>query len=260
MFFVNHSGGVDSQAMYLYLRRIVPPEQLCVIHADLTEVDWDGVLDHIQATIYDTPLHVCRAQRTLLELVEHRGMFPSPAMRWCTSDLKRGPLEKVIRHTGCKLIVNAMGMRAEESSHRSKLRQFQFSERNSKNGRRWYDWLPMHAWFKHEIFEFIKDCGQKPFWTYEAGMERCSCCFCIMSSTADLTTAARLRPDLYARYVALERSTGHVMMMPKNGVKRTLVDITGINPDDPSTFPPTPTPQPPRKVLWIQEEKEHAFC
>lgn len=36
-------------------------------------------------------------KRTYLEMVEHRGMFPSAQYRQCTSDLKRGPIEKYIR-------------------------------------------------------------------------------------------------------------------------------------------------------------------
>jgi 3'-phosphoadenosine 5'-phosphosulfate sulfotransferase (PAPS reductase)/FAD synthetase len=36
-------------------------------------------------------------KRTYLEMVEQRGMFPSPQYRQCTSDLKRGPIEKFIR-------------------------------------------------------------------------------------------------------------------------------------------------------------------
>ncbi|MEJ7805453.1 MAG: phosphoadenosine phosphosulfate reductase, partial [Telluria sp.] len=75
----------------------------------------------------------------------------------------------------------------------------------------------------------IAAAGQKPHWAYAAGMSRFSCCFCIMSNQSDLTTAARLNPVLYRKYVELERSTGQVMMMPsKTHGKRTLEQITGI--------------------------------
>jgi hypothetical protein len=50
-----------------------------------------------------------------------------------------------------------------------------------------------------------------------------------MSSQADLTTAARLNPELYRKYVDLERSTGQVMMMPsKTHGRRSLEQITRI--------------------------------
>ncbi len=229
IFFVNHSGGKDSQAMFIHLLGIVPREQLVVIHAILPEVEWDGIESHIEATTLGVPVLKCQARRTLLQMISERGMFPSPSNRQCTSDLKRGPIEKTIRHTGHKLIVNCMGMRAEESSGRSKLTAFKRSERNSKAGREWYDWLPIHGWSEPEVFATIAAFGQKPHWAYAAGMSRLSCCFCIMASKADLTTAARLNPALYRRYVALEKSTGQVMLMPsKTRGRLTLEQVTGV--------------------------------
>lgn len=229
IFVVNHSGGKDSQAMFLHLLGIVPKEQILVVHAVLPEVEWDGVQEHIESTTSGVPILKCQSRRTLLQMIEERGMFPSPSQRQCTSDLKRGPIERTIRQTGHKLIVNCMGMRAEESSSRSKLQPFKLSERNSKAGREWYDWLPIHDWLEAEVFGKIAAHGQKPHWAYAAGMSRLSCCFCIMSSKADLTTAARLNPKLYARYVGLERSTGQVMLMPsKTKGRLTLEEVTGV--------------------------------
>lgn len=234
-FVINHSGGKDSQAMTAFLRRHIPEEQLVVVHALLPEVEWEGVEEHVRATTQGLPVHTCRSRRTLLEMIEERGMFPSPQQRQCTSDLKRGPIEKTIRHlldangNPVKLIVNCMGMRAEESANRSKLQDFKFSERNSKAGREWYEWLPIHDWTVEEVFSEILAAGQKAHWAYYEGMSRLSCCFCIMASQEDLTTAARLNPELYGRYVGLEQSTGQVMMMPtKRHGRRTLEDITGI--------------------------------
>lgn len=229
IFICNHSSGKDSQAMFLYLYSIVPRSQLIVIHAHLPEVEWEGVQEHIKETTFGIPILTCRSRRTLFEMIEERGMFPSPKNRNCTSDLKRGPIEKSIRHTGHKLIVNCMGMRAQESSGRSKLNPFKFSERNSKNGREWYDWLPIFDLKIEEVFSRIAQAGQKPLWVYEAGMSRASCVVCIMSSKADLITAAKLNPTVYKRYVELERSTGQVMMMPtKSKGRQTLEQITGI--------------------------------
>lgn len=228
LFVVNHSGGKDSQAMFLYLRGIVPKDQLILIHADLPGVEWDGVHEHIKATT-DVPITVVRSRRTLIEMIEERSMFPSPKYRQCTSDLKRGPIEKAIRHLGVKLIVNCMGMRAAESPARKKLTPFKLNAGNSKAGREWYDWLPIHDWSTPKVFNYIAAYGQKPHWAYEKGMTRLSCCFCIMASKEDLTTAARLNPKLYRTYVNLERSTGQVMLMPsKTHGRRTLEQVTGI--------------------------------
>lgn len=232
-FVVNHSGGKDSQAMYLYLRGFVPAAQLLIVHADLGEVEWAGAQEHIKETTHGEPLLVCRSRRGLLQMIAERGMFPSPSQRQCTSDLKRGPIERTIRQhsraTGQMLFVNCMGMRAQESPGRSKLTPFKLHTGNSKAGREWYDWLPIHDWTVDQVLAAIAAAGQQPHPVYAAGMSRFSCCFCIMSNKADLTTAAQLNPALYRKYVELEKSTGQVMMMPgKKLGRQTLEQITGI--------------------------------
>lgn len=233
LFVVNHSGGKDSQAMFDYIYMRVPFQQIVVVHAVLPEVEWEGAEEHVHTTTRRLPVLTCRSRRTLLQMIEERGMFPSPQQRQCTSDLKRGPIERTIRqhiaqkkHSG--LVVNCMGMRAQESSSRAKLTAFKFNARNSKAGREWYDWLPIHDWTEEQVYARIASAGQSPHWAYAAGMTRLSCCFCIMASKADLTTAARLNPPLYRKYVDLERRLGVTMLMPVKGEKRTLEQVTGV--------------------------------
>jgi 3'-phosphoadenosine 5'-phosphosulfate sulfotransferase (PAPS reductase)/FAD synthetase len=230
LFVVDHSGGKDSQAMLAKVRGIVPDDQLLVVHAVLGEVEWEGTIDHVHATSAGLPVVLAHPVTSFFEMVERRGMFPSPANRQCTSDLKRGPIEREIRRylkanpRFGGLIVNCMGMRAEESTDRAKLTTFKRSERNSKAGRTWFEWLPIHGWTVDQVFGAIARAGQKPHWAYAAGMSRLSCCFCIMASAADLTTAAKLKPDLYRRYVETERRLGFTLSMSR----KSLPEITGV--------------------------------
>lgn len=230
LFVANHSAGKDSQAMLIELRRHVPDAQIIVIHADLPEVDWEGGIEHIRSTIGSLELIIASSRKTFFQMVEHRGMFPSPANRQCTSDLKRGPIEREIRRhlkdhpEFGGLIVNCMGMRAEESTGRAKLTTFKHNALNSKAGWEWFDWLPIHDLTAAEVFADIAAAGQEPHWAYAAGMTRLSCCFCIMASEADLRTAARLKPDLYRKYVETERRLGFTLSMSR----RPLPEITGV--------------------------------
>jgi 3'-phosphoadenosine 5'-phosphosulfate sulfotransferase (PAPS reductase)/FAD synthetase len=232
LFVVNHSGGKDSQAMFETVAKRVPASQIIAVHAILPEVEWDGVVEHIEATIGDTPLIFARAKKTFFEMVEHRGMFPSPKYRQCTSDLKRNPIEREIRKFLASnsqfggLIVNCMGMRAEESSGRAKLATLKINPKNSVAGREWYDWLPIHDWLVGDVFKTIADSGQEPHWAYAAGMSRLSCCFCIMANQSDLTTAAKLNPMMYARYVATERRLNFTL----SPSLKTLPELTGVAP------------------------------
>ncbi|MFC0009672.1 phosphoadenosine phosphosulfate reductase family protein [Devosia nitrariae] len=231
LFVINHSAGKDSQAMTIRLRSVIPAEQLLVIHADLGEVEWSGNRTHILDTIGSLELVVCRnPNKTLLSMVEQRGMWPSAGQRQCTSDLKRGPIETAIRrHLAAHpefngLVVSCLGIRAAESPARSKQRPFRYSERNSKNGRSWYEWLPIFEMSTEEVFGTIAAAHQEPHWAYRAGMSRLSCVFCIMASRSDLRTAAQLNPELYARYVDLEKRIGHTLSMSG----QTLEEVTGM--------------------------------
>lgn len=230
LFVVNHSAGKDSQAMLIELRKVVPAAQLLLVHADLGEVEWDGNIEHIQKTAPDLPLLICKSKRTLLQMVEERGMWPSPSQRQCTSDLKRGPVDREVRrylaaHPEFKgMVVSCMGLRAQESSSRAKAEVFKINKRNSIAGRAWFDWLPIHKMSTDEVFDCIVAAGQSPHPVYAQGMSRLSCRFCIMASVHDLRTAALLSPALYSKYVSLEKRIGHTMNM----AGKSLEDVTGI--------------------------------
>ena len=233
LFVINHSGGKDSQAMYLELANVIPDDQILVVHADLPGADWPGTGTHIKRTTWHDVTTV-RAGKTFMEMVRHRGMWPSPKYRQCTSDLKRGPIEKAIRHylkdhpEHGGLVVNCMGLRAEESASRAKADVFKFNKRNSKAGREWYDWLPIHDYLIDQVWGVIRAASQAPHWAYFAGMTRLSCIFCIMSSLADILTAAWLMPAAYREYASVERELDHTFAMPVAGERRFLDEITGV--------------------------------
>lgn len=217
--------------MRIYLQSIIPSSRLIVIHAHLPEVEWSGTIDFIRSNSIGLRVEVCQATKTFFEMVEHRQMFPSKNYRQCTSDLKRGPLTKLGRalsaEYGNKLIVNCMGLRAEESESRANKRTVKKSKVNSVAGRTWIEWLPIHKWSEKRVFQTIANAGEKPFWTYGEGMKRKSCSFCIMGCLNDLRISARLRPELFEKIVATEKRIGHTLMMPK-GKPLTLDQYIGM--------------------------------
>ena len=231
IFYLSHSGGKDSQAMYAMVSRIVPHEQLVVVHADLGEVEWEGVEEHIRRTIQHE-LHVVRADKTLFDMVRRRARtrpdvpaWPSGSSRQCTSDLKRGPIYKFIRNDMkrrcARLGVNCLGLRAEESAARERRNLWSVNTPLSKAGRSVYDWLPLHAWTKAEVFERIRLAGQQAFWAYGAGNERLSCVFCIFGCQGDLANGRQHRPALYEKYQALEREVGWTIFAAESLAERT---------------------------------------
>lgn len=255
LFAVNHSGGKDSQAMMIRLLNIIPAAQMLVVHASLGEVEWDGALELAQKQAADAgaPFVVARANwedgssKTFLNMAERRfanrpdvPSFPSSKQRQCTSDLKRGPIQREIlrfmKANGHKLVVNCAGMRAAESNDRSKLEPFvalntkldkngRISHPLAKAGREAYDWLPIFTLSTAEVFETIKNAGQEPHSAYAGGNERLSCVFCIMGSKRDLALGAKARPELFAKYVEMEARTGYTMHMSQTPLAELVASV-----------------------------------
>jgi 3'-phosphoadenosine 5'-phosphosulfate sulfotransferase (PAPS reductase)/FAD synthetase len=242
IFYCSHSGGKDSACMYWYLRRIgVPDAQIVVVHANLGRVEHAGVIAHIRANI-DHELHVVRAvdrngqEHDLLEMVRRRYRlnpdrppWPSSSVRYCTSDLKRGPIEKFIRQhmkrRGALLAVNCIGLRAAESRARARRNPWTENKRLSKAGRQVADWLPIHHVSDQMLRTYRGYPDAAPLHpVYAEGNDRLSCAFCIFGCKGDLRNAARLYPELLAEYLAVEQETGFTMFNGESLADRILDD------------------------------------
>jgi 3'-phosphoadenosine 5'-phosphosulfate sulfotransferase (PAPS reductase)/FAD synthetase len=223
---LNSSAGKDSQAMLDEVVRQcdqagVPRRRLVVAHADLGRVEWPGTrqLAEEQARHYGLAFVVVRRpQGDLLDHILRRGRFPSPTVRFCTSDHKRGPvrtlftrLARLSRQRGlpfCRLL-NCLGMRAQESPARARRPPFA-PNRSASNGRRQVDdWLPLHDWSVEQVWRRVRASGVPYHPAYDLGMPRLSCCFCIFAPRSALLLAGRHNPELLARYVEVERRIGH---------------------------------------------------
>lgn len=239
LFVSNHSGGKDSQAMLIHLLQRVPREQLLVVHASLGDVEWPGALElaRDQAAAAGVPFLVATAGKSLFEMVEHRyatrpgpgsPCWPSAANRQCTSDLKRDPIAKAVRHyarkKGLSTIVTCLGLRAQESPGRARRTTLSINARGTTRDRRWYEWLPIHGLSTEDVFRVIRDAGQEPHRAYALGNHRLSCVFCIMGSTNDLANGARHHPELLARYLEIEQRTGYTMHQSR----RSLRELCGL--------------------------------
>lgn len=225
---LNSSGGKDSMASLDLVAseasRQGVLDRLVVGHADLGRVEWAGTkeLARRQAERYGVRFEVVRARgMDLLERVLKRGMWPSAQQRWCTSDLKRGPLRRVMtqlvrehreRHGEARVrLLNVMGMRAQESVARAKRPSVVVNDGASNGRREVTDLLPLHDWSVEEVWQRIhaSPIADLIHPAYAAGMPRLSCRFCILAPKSALMVAARLNPELAAEYVRVEEVTGH---------------------------------------------------
>ena len=241
---VSSSAGKDSQTMLRTVVQLATAanvlDRVVVIHADLGKAEWAGTqeLAAAQAAHYGLPFIVCtkvdtaKAPNDLLDRVRARGMWPSSAARWCTSDHKRGPIQKVFTQLAkdwrtdanvgqpCR-ILDCIGMRAQESSARAKRQAFTPGKIDTKN-QRVDEWLPIQDWTETQVWDSIRRSGVAYHEAYDLGMSRLSCVFCVLASPADLRIAAKANPALAAEYVAVEVQIGHTF---KNG--QSLAEIIG---------------------------------
>ncbi|MFI1201698.1 phosphoadenosine phosphosulfate reductase family protein [Streptomyces sp. NPDC020883] len=245
---LNSSGGKDSQAMASHVCALAAKlgllHRVVIVHADLADVEWGGTrkLAEDQARRLGVRFEVVKAEggdllaRTVARFVKLKEKaekeardegrdpatakiapaWPSSSARWCTSDLKRGPIRKLMTRLVAELgdlgrpvrILNCMGQRAAESAPRAKLTPVEV-DRPASNGKRHVTtWRPIHSWTDVEVWKEIARSGLPYHEAYDWGMSRLSCSFCVLGCEADVVLAARLRPKKAAEYVAVETKVG----------------------------------------------------
>jgi len=223
-FYVSTSGGADSQAMYAYVKKMIPAARIFLVHANLGVVEHKGIIQHIVGNSVHE-LNVVRNEKVdFLDMVLLRGKFPSSQFRNCTSSLKTGPIFSFIKAHSAKhgftTVFNISGLRSDESTKRAgKNPLWVNKDLTLKSGvRDGYDWMPIFHYTKDEAFKLIVEDGQTAYPIYgdkanggEEGNDRVSCVFCIMGSKNDLRRGAINYQDHYAQMVALELVTRHTM-------------------------------------------------
>lgn len=222
---VNSSGGKDSQTALREVIRICdaagyPRDQIVVSHQDLGRVEWEDTMELAkeQADHYGLRFEVSRyrdrngAELNLLEYVERRGKWPDNANRFCTSEMKRSPGNRVItklRRERPGHILQVFGFRAEESPARKKRPVMQINKRAGNKTHEVWDWLPIHQWTLDEVWADIKESEVDYHPAYGLGMPRLSCCFCIFAPQSALLRAAYANPGLLDEYCRIEEKIGH---------------------------------------------------
>lgn len=224
LFFCSHSGGKDSQAMYITLRDVVPADRLIVIHADLGEMEWTGTFEHVQKYVTHE-LYKVKSEKSFFDITRERGMFPSGKVRFCTDKLKTDEIMKlacsILRERGFTTGVNCTGIRSEESPGRAGKPAFALNDDFSTkprtkvttmhHGLTFYDWMPIKELMTEDVYRMILGAGEELHAAYTFGMSRLSCCFCIMGSRTDMKISAQHNSELLEKYRALEVELGHTM-------------------------------------------------
>lgn len=261
---ISTSSGKDSYAMLNYLKKLYDSRgwraTTIAVHSDLGRAEWAGtsLICRAQCQDVDIPLYiVSRRQGDLVTRIWQRWLsvkgtgkppFPSSSSRFCTSDLKASVIDKFMRSLPSTLLVNAMGLRAGESSSRAK--KPVLAIRKSITSKRWkeaaledawaqwsvvgrqrlvLDWLPIHSLSFEQVWELggtstadverrralfaagkVEEAltGFCNHYAYVIGNNRLSCSCCIFAPAEELTRGASYNRELHQEYVAIERESG----------------------------------------------------
>ena len=229
---VGVSGGKDSMACAIatneHLNRIGHVGPRLLIHSDLGRVEWKDSLpacERLAAHLGWELMVVRRAAGDMLARWEGRWAnnvaryldlecvkiilpWSTPAMRFCTSELKTSVICSALRKRFPKEdILNVVGIRREESENRRRMPVSATLAKLARRNAKGVSWNSIIELTIEEVFATIAKAGVSLHEAYGVyGSSRVSCVACIMSSLPDLIAATRCLDNipLYIQMVELE--------------------------------------------------------
>ncbi len=131
-------------------------------------------------------------------------MFPSRLRRFCTEELKVKPIKKHLQTYDCE-VVNAVGIRAAESSARAKMPRWEeWSAMDCEV------WRPLIEWSEQDVIDIHGRHGlaPNPLYLRGGGVSRVGCWPCIYSRKGELAKVANLTPSRIDEIRELEKELG----------------------------------------------------
>lgn len=204
---INFSGGKDSSAMLAYICYKYPGIKKHVVFAN-TGWEHPGIEEWCKNIVskFGLELNIVKNKnKDFLSMSRNRGKFPAPAYRQCTSDLKRGPIQTWIRNNiDDTLIINCMGMRAEESPRRKKMKKLYRDKIMTNSKRTVWNYLPIHEWPVGKVFDYLKE-KEIPLHPVYQYLDRLSCRICIYMKKSDILKVKKHDPEAIKIISKLER-------------------------------------------------------
>ena len=206
IFVVPVSGGKDSQLVLSNAVREYGPERVIAIH-NYTGIDHPLTmrhLDYMQETYGVRIEHTANPKyRDMWDLLDKKTMIPGRVARFCTDELKiQATNHWLSGRTDLRRLVFLMGMRTGESVKRAESYAGfepgdEFSYRDLNPHKVWAAYkhvrarLPIVNLSTAEVFETLRQRGEKVNPLYTRGHKRVGCYPCILAGKRDYRLAAR---------------------------------------------------------------------
>lgn len=186
------SGGKDSTALSLHL------SELGIEHGRVfADTGWEHPwtyehVDYLQTVL--GPIDKVQSDvGGMAQWIEKKGRFPSRRGRWCTDELKVKPIKKYVREAQDMFgdVVNAVGIRGQESKARSKMEEWEWSDAFDC-----WVWRPLINWSEQDVIDIHTRHGVKPNRLYLEynSVTRVGCWPCIFSRKSEIATISRESP------------------------------------------------------------------
>lgn len=247
---VSISGGKDSQALLKVVcewhKANGLTNKLFAIHADLGRSEWAQTPAFVEklCALFDIELVVVRRERDgkemdLLDRMRQRfeqmkakGLdsipFPSAKARYCTSDLKRDPINRYLRQFDN--VVSIEGICWHESKARSLAPRFEVRKDIATKGRKAHTWNAIIDYSLDDVWgtfgqskqshteaiAHYEATGQIADWwnfhpAYAMGNTRLSCSICILGNLNDYLNGIKHNPEYADAIDELEKESGYTM-------------------------------------------------
>jgi len=185
------SGGKDSTALALWLK-----EQGLDFRAVFMNTGWEHEDTYTylkELERYIGEIHWIEPPLHFADLVRKKGMFPGRIFRYCTQQLKIYPLLHWIEEAYAEtpVLINAVGIRAEESARRAKMSRW---SEWMDNTRVWV-WRPLLDWKEEAVMDIHQRHGIPPNPLYLRKSSRVGCWPCIFARKAEIRAVADETPE-----------------------------------------------------------------
>lgn len=172
-----------------------------LIGAGLTEAQAQDKIERALAVLHPTG-------NPFLDLCLWKGRFPSTRRRFCSSELKRGPLNAAVEPMlgRYQAIISWQGVRRDESAQRANLieKDVEFgSWEPEPKGMLIY--RPILDWTVEDVFAMHRRHGVEPNPLYKQGMGRVGCMPCIHAGKREMMEIVKRFPEEVARVAEWER-------------------------------------------------------
>ncbi|WOA54356.1 phosphoadenosine phosphosulfate reductase domain-containing protein [Dickeya solani] len=169
-----------------------------VTECGMTDAEADATIQRALAVLHPTSI-------PFLDLCMWKGRFPSTKARFCTFELKHAPVrDQVVMPLleNYDEVISWQGVRAEESSARAKLPEW---EEDADNTPGLHVYRPILRWLHADVFAIARRHGIKPNPLYQQDCSRVGCMPCIHANKAELAAIFTRWPEEIERVADWER-------------------------------------------------------